>query len=70
MSGVRLGVLVDEKDNRLGTVFFGPSCFVVRYEDRMFYRTEKVVRLRHTHKVMATVFDETEPYERKRLDPI
>ncbi len=65
---VRLVVLVDERDRQLGTATVGTACFVIRYQDAFFVRTEKQVRLRG--RIPALVFEQTEPFTRSRLEPI
>lgn len=67
---MRLAVLVDESDKRLGTLTVGPSTFVISYRDAIFYRTEKVAKLHHSHRVMAIVFEQTEIFNRNHLAPI
>lgn len=66
----RIAVLVDESDTRLGKLTVAPSCFVIRYQDRTFVRTDKAVKLHHSHRATAVVFEETEPFVRTRLEPI
>jgi hypothetical protein len=67
---VRPAVLVDDMDNRLGSIAVGPTIFVIKYEGRYFYRTEKAVKLHHSHRNTAIVFEETEVATRSRLNPI
>lgn len=66
----RPAVLIDELDNRLGKLMVAPSCFVIVFQERTFVRTDKAVKLHHSHRATAVVFEETEPYVRARLDPI
>lgn len=67
---MRVAVLVDEMDRRLGKLTVGPSCFVISYQDATFVRTEKAVRLHHSHRALAVVFEQTEVHARKQLEPI
>jgi hypothetical protein len=67
---MRIAVLVDERDRRLGKLTVAPSCFVIQHEDATFIRTDKVVRLHHSHRAMAVVFEQTEVYVRKQLEAI
>jgi len=67
---MRVAVLVDEADRRLGKLTVAPSCFVIRHQDATFVRTDKVVRLHHSHRALAVVFEQTEVYVRARLEAI
>ena len=66
----RLCVLVDERDRRLGRLMLPEACCVVAYAGRIFVRTQKAVKLHHAHRAVAIVFEETEVYHRKTLDPL
>jgi len=67
---MRVAVLVDEANRRLGKLTVGPACFVIRHADSTFVRTDKVVRLHHSHRALAVVFEQCEVYTRKQLEPI
>ena len=67
---MRIAVLVDEMDRRLGNLTVVPACFVIRHGDATFVRTDKVVKLHHSHRAMAIVFEQTEVYVRNRLETI
>lgn len=67
---MRIAVLIDEMDRRLGKLTIAPSCFVIRHGDATFVRTDKVVKLHHSHRAMAVVFEQTEVYVRNRLEGI
>lgn len=63
-------VLIDERDRRVGRLTVTPNCHVICHEDRYFVRTAKGVKLHHSHRAIAVIFEETEVYHRQRLDPI
>jgi hypothetical protein len=67
---MRIAVLIDEKDNRIGKLTVSESCFVIRHRDATFVRTDKAVRLHHSHRTLAIVFEQTEPFVRDRLEAI
>lgn len=67
---MQIVVLVDERDRRLGKLTVAPSCFVIRHRDATFVRTDKAVKLHHSHRAMAVVFEQTEVYVRDRLEAI
>ena len=67
---MRIAVLIDEKDNRIGKLTVPESCFVILHKEATFYRTEKTVRLHHSHRSTAVVFEQTEPFVRDRLEAI
>jgi hypothetical protein len=67
---MRPAVLIDETDRRIGKLMVGPACFVIRHQDATFVRTDKVVRLHHSHRAMAVIFEQTEVYVRERLESI
>lgn len=67
---MRVAVLIDERERRLGKLTVGPACFVIRHGDATFVRTDKVVRLHHSHRAMAVIFEETPIYVRDRLEQI
>lgn len=66
----QIAVLIDERDQRIGRVAVTAHCHVICHEDRYFVRTSKGVKLHHSHRAIAVVFEETEIYHRKRIDPI
>lgn len=67
---MKVAVLIDEMDRRIGKLTIAPACFVIRHGDAIFVRTEKVVKLHHSHRAMAVVFEQTEVYVRDRLETI
>ncbi len=66
----RPAVLIDERDRRLGRLMVPPTCFVIVHDGATFVRTDKGVKLHHSHRALAVVFEETTPYVRTRLDPL
>ena len=66
----QIAVLIDERDNRLGRLTVTSACQVICHEDRYFVRTAKGMKLHHSHRAIAVIFEETELYHRRRLDPI
>lgn len=68
--GVQIAVLVDENDRRLGKLAVAPIVHVIRYQGAIFVRTEKGVKLHHSHRAIAVVFEQTEVYVRERLEEI
>jgi hypothetical protein len=67
---MKVAVLIDEKDNRIGKLTVPESCFVILHKEATFYRTDKTVRLHHSHRSTAVVFEETQPFVRDRLEAI
>lgn len=67
---MRTAVLIDERDRRIGKLTVGEACFVIQHRDATFIRTEKAVRLHHSHRALAVVFEQTEVYVRDRLEEI
>lgn len=67
---MRVAVLIDERDRRLGKLQVSESCFVIRHNDAVFVRTAKAVKLHHSHRVTAVVFEQTEVYVRDRLEAV
>lgn len=67
---LRPAVLIDERDQRLGKLMVHESCFIIRHNDAIFVRTSKTIRLHHSHRAMAVVFEETEVYVRDKLEAI
>lgn len=67
---MRLAVLIDERDRRLGKIQVPEACFVIQHGDASFVRTDKVIRLHHSHRAMAVVFEQTEIFVRERLEVI
>jgi hypothetical protein len=67
---MRLAVLIDERDRRLGKVQVPESCFVILHHTAVYIRTDKVVRLHHSHRAMAVVFEQTEVFVREKLEAI
>jgi hypothetical protein len=67
---MRVAVLIDEKDNRIGKLTVPDACFVIRHKEATFYRTDKTVRLHHSHRSTAVAFEETQPFVRDRLEAI
>lgn len=67
---VQIAVLIDEKDRRLGKLAVIPACFVIRHAGATFVRTDKGVKLHHSHRAIAVVFQQTEVFVRDRLEPI
>lgn len=67
---MRPAVLVDEADNRIGKLMVGPACFVIRHRDAVFVRTDKAVKIHHSHRALAVVFEQTEMYVRDKLEAI
>lgn len=63
-------ILVDERDKRLGRLMVSPACHVIKYGDAFFVRTAKMVRPIPSVTAMATVFEQTEPFTRNKLEPI
>lgn len=63
-------VLIDERDRRIGKLMVHETCFVIRHKTAIFIRTPKAVRLHHSHRSMAIVFEETEVYVRDKLEAI
>lgn len=67
---MQIAVLIDDTDRRLGKLQVPPSCHVIRYGGATFVRTPKGVKLHHSHRAIAVVFDQTEVYVRERLEAI
>jgi hypothetical protein len=67
---MRRAVLIDDRDNRLGTVDVNDATFVVRHGGATFVRTDTGVKLRPSHRMLAVVFQQTEVYVRDKLDAI
>lgn len=65
-----IAVLVDERDRRIGKLVVAPACLVIQHKDATFVRTDKAVRLHHSHRALAVVFDQTEVYVREKLEAI
>jgi hypothetical protein len=66
----RTAVLIDERDRRVGKIQVPEICFVIQHNGCTFVRTQKTVRLHHSHRAFAVVFDQTEVYIRERLEAI
>lgn len=64
---VRMAILIDETDRRVGRVAVPETTFVIRHADGFFVRTDKGIRLPGGG--IGVVFQETEPMVRNRLDP-
>lgn len=67
---MKIAVLIDEADRRIGKLTVGPACFVIQHGGATFVRTERAVKLHHTHRAIAVVFEQTEVYVRERLEAI
>lgn len=67
---MQIAVLIDERDRRIGKLTVAPCCFVIRHRDATFVRTDKAVKLHHSHRATAIVFEQTEVYVRDRLETI
>lgn len=63
-------VLVGDDEQRLGSATVTPACYVLSYEDRYFYRTDKKVRVFNARGPLLTVFEETEIWKRTKLNPV
>jgi hypothetical protein len=66
---IETAIIVDDRDERLGTLQVGPACFVLNYDGRYFYRTDKRKRLMMHGTATGVVFEETEVWIRARLNP-
>jgi hypothetical protein len=67
---IKTAVLIDERDRRIGKLHVPQSCFVIQHDGATFVRTEKTIRLHHSHRAFAVVFDQCEVYVRERLETI
>jgi hypothetical protein len=67
---MRLAVLINERDVRLGAVNISDATAVIRHGGSIFVRTGKTVKLRPNHRMLALVFEQTEIYVRDKLEPI
>ncbi len=67
---MKIAVLIDERDRRLGKLQVPDACFVVRHDGATFVRTQRAIKLHHAHRAFAVVFEQTEVYVRERLEPI
>lgn len=63
-------VLIDERDRRLGKLMVASTCRIIRHADATFVRTDKSVRLHHSHRALAVVFEQTEIFIRNKLEAI
>ena len=63
-------ILIDERDQRLGRLMVPPACFIVQHGGAFFVRTQKRIRPIPAISTLATVFDQTEPYVRPKLDTV
>lgn len=68
--GAEIAVLIDERDKRLGKVTVTSACHVIQHDGATFVRTPKGVKLHHSHRAIAVVFEQTEVYVRERLEAI
>lgn len=68
--GVEIAVLINERDQRLGKLVVAPIVHVIRHQGATFVRTSKGVRLHHSHRAIAVVFEQTEVYVREKLEAI
>lgn len=66
---MRTAVLIDERDRRVGKLPVTDSCFVIRHNGAFFVRTQTGVRLHHSHRALAVVFQQTEVYVRDKVEP-
>lgn len=66
---MRIAILLNEKDVRLGRCSVQESTFIIQYGDEFFYRTTEGVRLTRDGVGIGVVFRQTEVYVRERLDP-
>lgn len=66
---MRRAVLISEREVHLGSTNVPASCAVIKYTGAYFVRTGETVRLRASHRAFADVFQETEIFNRGRLDP-
>lgn len=66
---MRTAVLIDERDRRVGKLPVADSCFVIRHQGSYFVRTDKGVRLHHSHRALAVVFEQTDVYVRDKVEP-
>lgn len=64
----RTAILIDERDHRLGTTPVVDSVLLVRHAGCLFVRTEKGIRL--SGGGIAVVYQEVDPVERPRLNPL
>jgi len=67
---MRIAVLVDERDRRIGKLQVPEACHVVRHAGATFVRTQRAVKLHHAHRSFAVVFEQTEVYVREKLEPV
>lgn len=63
-------VLIDEQDRRLGKIMVAPTCRIIRHAGATFVRTDKAVRLHHSHRALAVIFEQTEIFIRDKLEAI
>ena len=66
----QIAVLIDERDKRIGKLPVNPACRVIRHRDSFFVRTDRGVRLHHSHRAIAVVFEEVDVYVRETLEPV
>ena len=64
----RAAILRDDRDQMIGRTTVAEQTFVIRHDERLFVRTEKGIRLPGGG--IGVVFDEIEPADRPRLDPL
>lgn len=66
---MKAAVLIDERDRRVGKLMVSDACFVIRHQDSFYVRTQTGVRLHHSHRALAVVFQQTEIYVRDKVEP-
>lgn len=66
----QIAVLIDERDRRLGKLMVAPQCAIIRHGGSFFVRTGRGVKLHHSHRAVAAVFEETEVFVREKLEPL
>lgn len=66
----KVAVLIDERDRRLGRLQVSEACFVIQYGEATFVRTARSIKLHHTDRSFAIVFEQTEPFVRNKLEAL
>lgn len=62
-------MLIDERNERLGTCVVTEHARIIRHDGGLFVRTDRGVRIGHkANGAIAVVFEYTEPFVREKLE--